>query len=226
MRDDWKRKLRGLPYPSVLAVIVILGLVFIVQNFFRGGLVMALGTVPLQVNNALAQAQAATIDAAVLAQLGSLFTAALIHADVMHYAFNMLYLWIFATQIVDAVGWRWMLAIFVITAIAGNVAQCALNWQSPIPILGASGAVMGFEGVYLALALRFPLRDPEVWPLAHPVPPGNLVLLAVFGAALDISGFVGARQGIAFGAHLGGLIAGMFIGSFLIGSVYQQSRRR
>jgi membrane associated rhomboid family serine protease len=97
--------------------------------------------------------------------------------------------------------------------------QAWLNSDSPIPILGASGAVCGFEGVYLGLALRWQLPDPDVWPLAFPVPPLQLGAFAVLGFVGDMYFLANQGQGVAYGAHVGGFLSGLAIAA-MITTVY------
>ena len=147
--------------------------------------------------------------------LTTLFTAALLHGSVSHIATNMLFLWIFAGLVGELLGWRWMLAIFCITAICGTIGDAILRHGSEIPVIGASGALMGFEAAYLGLAVRWSLPNPWIWPIAHPIPPLNLAILAVGSFFLDISGVAGPDTGIAYGAHLGGFLAGLFLTCFV-----------
>lgn len=145
----------------------------------------------------------------------TLLTAALLHADVGHILSNLLFFWMFGGLVGEILGWRWMLTIFVATAIGGSIGDLILRNGSSIPSLGASGAVMGFEGAYLGLAVRWRLPDPYIWPIAHPIPPIRLVILASFGFFLDISGVVSQAAGVAYGAHLGGFLVGLFLTSFI-----------
>ena len=128
----------------------------------------------------------------------------------------MLPLWIFGAVAVELLGYRWMLLVFLFTGICGSVCHTALNADSYIPMLGASGAVMGFEGLYLAMAVRWQLPDPHVWPIARPVPPSRLAMLGILGLMFDLSGYMSGYEGVAYGAHLGGFIGGIFLGSFVV----------
>jgi membrane associated rhomboid family serine protease len=83
-------------------------------------------------------------------------------------------------------------------------------------MLGASGAVTGFQGLYLAMAVRWMLPDPHVWPIASPIPPFRLALLAVIGFGADFMGVMGNPDGTAYGAHLGGFIAGILLGGAIV----------
>ena len=109
-----------------------------------------------------------------------------------------------------------MLFVFVFTAITGSLCYVALNPEGLTPYLGASGAVMGFEGLYLGMAVRWRLPDPHVWPMARPIAPGQLAMVAVIGLIFDIMGYTGGGTGIAHSVHLGGLIGGILLGSFFV----------
>jgi membrane associated rhomboid family serine protease len=81
-----------------------------------------------------------------------------------------------------------------------------------VPMLGASGALMGFQGAYLGLATRWTLPDPHVWPIARPIPPSRLALLAVIGVGFDYFAIMNQQDtGIAYGAHVGGFTTGLLL---------------
>lgn len=146
----------------------------------------------------------------------TLFSAALLHGGVGHFLGNVLYLWIFAAIAAELLGQRWMLVVFVFTAICGSICHVALNPEETIPMLGASGAVMGFEGLYLGMAVRWHLPNPHVWPIARPIPPAHLAALGVIGLLMDFSGYLSGDMGVAYGAHLGGFIGGMLLGGAVV----------
>lgn len=148
--------------------------------------------------------------------LFTLFTASLLHGDPAHLLGNMLYLWIFGAVAAELLGHRWVMLVFIFTAICGSACHVALNTQETIPMLGASGAVMGFEGLYLGMVVRWHLPNPHVWPIARPVPPAHLAAIGVIGLLFDFSGYLGGYQGVAYGAHLGGFIGGMVLGAAVI----------
>ncbi|HLS28524.1 MAG TPA: rhomboid family intramembrane serine protease [Opitutales bacterium] len=146
----------------------------------------------------------------------TLLTSALLHGGIEHLLLNMIFLWIFAALIVELLGARWMFILFLTSAIGGSIFHTIVNANEIIPMLGASGAVMGFEGAYLGLAIRWKLPDPHIWPMARPIPPANLATLAVVGIIIDVSGLMSSQSSnVAFGAHIGGFLVGMFITSFI-----------
>lgn len=144
---------------------------------------------------------------------GTLLTCELLHGGPEHVLFNMLYLWIFGAIVAELLGHRWVFLIFVLTAVSASIMHVLLNPGETIPCIGASGAVMGFEGAYLGLAVRWRLPDPHVWPIAHPVSPARLALLAVVGVFLDLGGIIGLQgeTNIAYGAHIGGFVGGLLL---------------
>lgn len=191
-------------------------LVGIIGLFFPPGSINELKCNPASVSAAwdrVTSGEFAIADARVFA---TLLTYAFLHANAEHLFFNLLYLWMFGFIVGDLLGHRWVLAIYLITALGGSVGYVLSDPESPIPMLGASGAVMGFQGAYLGLAVRFRLPDPMVWPLADPVSPWKLGLFAVIGFALDLGGVVNPGDcNTAFATHIGGFVTGILLTSFI-----------
>ncbi|MCF7732138.1 MAG: rhomboid family intramembrane serine protease [Akkermansiaceae bacterium] len=173
-------------------------------------------TVPSKVLAACVALRNGTAGGTESRDLFTLLSCAFLHADISHLVYNMLALWLFAALAADLLGNRWMLLLFVTTALGGSLCHVLLNADSMVPCLGASGAVMGFEGAYLGLATRFRLPEPQVWPMARPIPPSHLALLALFGVSMDYFGLMGGGGArIAFGAHIGGFTTGLFLTALL-----------
>ncbi len=204
IRQQWPLLALILFISSIYGLQVLLGMVF--KDRFMA--------VPADVVEALRSLRSGDLSGS--ASLFTLFTAALLHGDLGHLLGNMLYLWIFAAIAAELLGHRWMMLVFVFTAICGSVCHVALNAEETIPMLGASGAVMGFEGLYLGMAVRWHLPNPHVWPIARPVPPAHLAAVGVIGLLFDFSGYLQGYQGVAYGAHLGGFIGGMVLGAAVV----------
>jgi membrane associated rhomboid family serine protease len=150
--------------------------------------------------------------AADLRELSTLLSCAFLHGGIDHLLNNMLFLWVFGALVAELLGQRWMLGIFLATAIGASLTHAMMNRTEFIPMLGASGVVMGFEGAYLGLAVRFRLPNPHIWPMARPIPPAHLALLAVIGVSFDYAAVMqGVNAGIAYGAHIGGFTTGLVI---------------
>lgn len=196
----------------LLGLIGLMFLIFFAQALFGPLWYRGLMVVPADVGAAWERLLAGQSAAADWRAFGTLLSYAFLHGDFEHVLFNMLFFWIFGALIVELLGWRWMLMIFAVTAVGGGVAHVIMNRGESTPMLGASGAVMGFEGAYLALATRWILPDPHVWPIARPISASRLALLAVVGVGIDYFSIMqGMDTGIAYGAHVGGFTAGLMV---------------
>jgi membrane associated rhomboid family serine protease len=210
----------------LLALIAGISFVFILQSIFGREAYSGFMAVPSEVVEAWNSLRAGDFSAGSAAEIGTLLSCALLHGGADHLMGNMLFLWIFAALAAELLGHRWMLVVFVVTAVCGSLCHVALNADESIPMLGASGAVMGFEGLYLGMAVRWHLPDPHIWPMARPIPPGQLAMLGILGLAMDFMGFMGGSLGVAYGAHLGGFIGGMVMGGAVVPKPFMAGRRR
>lgn len=201
----------------LLGLIVVLGIVFLLQLVFGPQGYVPFTTIPAEISASWENLWTGSISGADLRTFSTLLSSAFLHGGIEHLFLNVVFLWIFAALTTELLGPRWMLAIFVFSAIAGSIGHTVLNSAEAIPMLGASGAVMGFMGAYLGMAVRWELPDPHIWPMSRPVPPANLAILAVIGIIMDFVGVMDhERTGIAYGAHIGGFLAGLFVTSFVV----------
>lgn len=200
----------------LLALIAAISAVFVVQTVVGEPAYFDFMVVPGKIVHAWDAMRSGAFAAGSARDFGSLLSYAFLHADGAHLLFNMLYLWIFAALAAELLGHGWMLVIFGFTAICGGICHVALNAGEFVPMLGASGAVMGFEGLYLGMAARWQLPDPQVWPMSRSIPPSQLAALGGIGFLMDFTGLMDGSQGVAYGAHMGGFIGGMVLACTLV----------
>ena len=81
----------------------------------------------------------------------SLFTTMFLHAGFMHLAGNMLYLWIFGDNLEDMLGHRRFLMFYMASSVGAALFHMALDPWSLVPMVGASGAIVGVLGAYMLL---------------------------------------------------------------------------
>ncbi|MEP2776728.1 MAG: rhomboid family intramembrane serine protease [Luteolibacter sp.] len=200
----------------VLGLIVFLIAILFLQSITSYDFTLRFSAIPDEVVAAWQALRFGNLSAEAGAEFLTLFTAGLLHGDFGHLSGNLLFLWIFAAIACELLGARWVIPIFAFTAITGSICHVALNLTDDAPCLGASGAVMGFEGLYLAMVVRWHLPDPHIWPMASPVAPGRLALIGILGLIFDFNGYLSGIEGVAYGAHLGGFIGGLFLGGFVV----------
>lgn len=141
----------------------------------------------------------------------TLFTSMFLHASPMHLLGNMLYLWIFGDNVEEVLGTIRYGLVYLACGLVGTVAQTLASPDSPIPTLGASGAIAGIMGMYLVWFPRHRVRVLIVYFVAElpaAVVIGGWILLQVV-AGLNSADSLGLRGGVAYLAHLGGAAAGV-----------------
>ena len=127
-----------------------------------------------------------------------IFTAALLHAGLLHLLFNMYALWLFGPRLEQQVGSSAFAALYVASAGAGGVFAYFLG-PDRVPMVGASGAIFGLFGAWIFVAWR--MRQT----------PGGRALFNQLGVLLVINLVISLAPGISWQAHLGGLLAGLGI---------------
>ena len=147
--------------------------------------------------------------------LVTLFTGMFLHAGFMHLAGNMLYLWVYGNNVEHRLGVVSYVFWYLVTGIAATLFQTLFNPGSPIPLVGASGAISGILGFYL---VWFPHHTVRVFLFLFPVYVGTVHLSATLVLVLylvvdNLLPFVIAQagSGVAHGAHIGGFLAGMAV---------------
>ncbi|MGY3566528.1 rhomboid family intramembrane serine protease [Sinomonas sp. RB5] len=122
-----------------------------------------------------------------------MLTSAFLHSQgfVLHIALNMYMLWLFGQALEPLLGRARFLAVYLLSAIGGSVGFLLLAPGQPVAVIGASGAIFGlFGGLFVVQRQRG----------------GDVRQLVVLIAINAVLGFV--VPGIAWQAHLGGLVTG------------------
>ena len=153
----------------------------------------------------------------------ALFAAMFLHAGWLHILGNLFFLWMFADNVEDVVGPVAFLGLYLACGLAATSLYYLSDPGSSTPCVGASGAISGVLGLYMAF-FRYAHVDIALY-VRH-------TKLAVFhtsalGAALawlseqTLLGLLtrltesGQHVGVAFWAHVGGLLGGLTLGMLL-----------
>jgi membrane associated rhomboid family serine protease len=81
----------------------------------------------------------------------TVFTSMFLHGGFLHFAGNMLYLWIFGDNVEDRMGHGRFLVFYLLCGAAAALTQTVVDPESVIPMVGASGAIAGVMGAYFVL---------------------------------------------------------------------------
>ncbi len=162
-----------------------------------------------------------------LLSLSPFFTNMFLHSGWLHIILNMWVLIIFGDNVENRMGSFKYLAFYIICGIAASISHYILNINSPIPAIGASGAIAGVMAAYMFL---FPFAKVVVLipilfiPLFFELPSfvyiGIWFIMQLWSGALSL-GFKSA--GIAFWAHIGGFLSGIILYKFFLTKKYSIS---
>ena len=147
----------------------------------------------------------------------TLFTAMFLHAGWLHLSGNMLFLWIFGGNVEEQLGSPLYAAFYVVCGLIAGAAQVLVSPTSPLPMVGASGAIAGILGAYFllfprsrVLALTLVIWFPFLKLMYVPA-----VLYLGFWFFMQLFALPGAAgsaaNGVAFAAHVGGFLAGLVL---------------
>jgi membrane associated rhomboid family serine protease len=157
-----------------------------------------------------------------------------LHGGWWHILGNAVFFWVFARAVEDTMGPGRFLVFYLLCGLIAAAAQIASDPASPVPTVGASGAISGVMGAYLVLYPRVRVHMLFIFIIFFKVfrIPAWLVLIWWFGVQLltalpsltstgpDISG------GVAVWAHVGGFLAGLLLIRLFVRPEYLAQRER
>lgn len=144
-----------------------------------------------------------------------IFSSMFLHAGWLHVLGNMWFLYIFGDNVEDRVGHVGYIFFYLLCGVGAALSQTLLLRDSSVPMVGASGAIAGVLGAYFLL-----------FPHARVL---TLVPIFIFIQLVEIPAFVflliwfllqfltmtpmqsAAEGGVAWWAHIGGFLVGMFL---------------
>jgi membrane associated rhomboid family serine protease len=145
-----------------------------------------------------------------------------LHGSWMHILGNALFLWIFGRAIEDVMGPARFLGFYLLCGLVASAAQIVVNPSSPVPTVGASGAISGVMGAYLMLFPRVRVHMFFWFLIFFKIfrIPAWLVLLYWFAIQLltglpELNSMGGEPTGgVAVWAHVGGFLTGLLLVRF------------
>lgn len=142
----------------------------------------------------------------------TLLTSMFMHGGWMHLGFNMLFLWVFGDNVENRFGWVRFIIFYVVSGLVATFAHIMLDPDSKIPMLGASGAIAGVLGAYLVM---FPRNKVNALFFVKIISLPAFIVIGLWGI-LQVVSMMGLKPGsgggVAYAAHVGGLVAGIVLG--------------
>ncbi len=144
-----------------------------------------------------------------------IFTSMFMHGSWEHLIGNMVFLWVFGNNIEDSMGHLRFLVFYLLCGVVAALAHVFIAPASPIPAVGASGAISGVMGAYIVL---YPKVRVHTW-----VPPffflplrayfllGYWFFLQLAMGVVTFGPEAGESGGVAVWAHVGGFVAGLVL---------------
>lgn len=144
-------------------------------------------------------------------------TAIFLHGGFFHLLSNMWFLWVFGDTVESDLGVLRYLGLYFAAGVLGNLAQYLLNPNSAIPMLGASGAISGILGAYIVLFPKSMIKTFMIFIFSVSIVNVPAVIyifywftLQLFAGILSLP-FSYQSGGVAFWAHVGGFLAGVYL---------------
>jgi membrane associated rhomboid family serine protease len=148
----------------------------------------------------------------------TILTAMFMHGSWSHIIGNMIFLWAFAPEIEDAMGRGRYLVFYLLGGLVAMLAQIAADPHSTVPNLGASGAIAAVMGAFMVTYPRDQIKSVLfIFVFARiTFIPAALLIGVWFVSQLFHAGAVAHTQtgGVAYLAHVGGLIFGAVTARF------------
>src|SRR5690349_12355533 len=214
--DEGTPPQRGFPIVNVTLIAINI-VVFLLQ--MAVGLdtsVMAYGTIPYEITHGVdlvgnfggLPQQAISLPVYV-----TLITSMFMHGSWLHIGGNMLFLFIFGDNVEDNMGSIKYFIFYMICGLLASFAQILIDPNSPVPGVGASGAIAGVLAAYLVLFPQAQIRTL----LGYYVTRVPALIMIGFWAVIQIVSGLGvlgggpdaAGGGVAYWAHIGGFFAGL-----------------
>lgn len=141
-------------------------------------------------------------------------TSIFVHGSWGHIIGNSLFFWVFGNNVEDSMGHGRFLAFFLICGLIAAAAHIVVNAASPVPTIGASGAISGVMGAYLLL---YPRARINMFFLFFIVPVVAWLVLIYWFVLQVVAGLPELTRmnpevsGVAVWAHVGGFLAGLVL---------------
>jgi membrane associated rhomboid family serine protease len=146
-------------------------------------------------------------------ETATLVTSQFLHGGWLHLLGNLLYLWIFGNNIEDRLGSALFLFFYLGGGVVAGLTQVAIDPDSSVPLIGASGAIAATLGAYIVLFPGARITTLVFLGFFYQLIEVPAILVLGFWFLLQLLDGIGSLgmesgAGVAFFAHIGGFVFG------------------
>jgi len=147
-------------------------------------------------------------------QFLSIFSFMFLHGGFFHLISNMWILYIFGDNVEDHMGHGKYLLFYILCGVVSGVSHFISGPYSNVPVIGASGAIAGVMGAYIILFPRAKILTLFFFPFIWEIPAYVFLGVWFFFQVFNVVGSGIQASGIAWWAHIGGFVFGIFMLNF------------
>jgi len=197
------------------------------------------GLIPAEVTGRTGPYRGVELGPGLLCPFGGLrgeavLTSMFLHGSWLHLIFNMWFLWLFGNNVEDSMGHLRFLLFYLLVGVGAAGTHIASGPESPIPTVGASGAISGVMGAYLVLYPRVRIHTLFIFLFFVRIIPLSawfvlvywFVLQVVSGISIQAAARGAPAGGVAFWAHAGGFVAGVLLVKLFENRTLVEARKR
>jgi len=159
-----------------------------------------------------------------LVVVGSILASQFLHGGIVHLGSNMLFLYVFGDNVEDRMGHARYAGFYLLCGSLAALAEAVLTGFPARPMVGASGAIAGVLGAYFVLFKGAWVRSVVplfIFPIFVDIPAVVFIGLWIVFQFVYSLGFLvtttGGRPEVAYFAHIGGFLAGMWLQKGFVG---------
>ena len=215
LRDDIPSR----TFPGVTVFLIIVNVIaFLNEMRLADGLedfLLNYALVPIRYTDGSVSSQFSLVEQAI-----PFFTSMFLHGGWIHLIGNMWILWIFGDNVEDRLGHGRYLMLYLVGGVAAGAVHIFTNGDSPVPTIGASGAVAAVMGSYFRFypharveTIIPPMFLGPVFELPAVMFLGWWLILQLFNGSLSLLGTNNVGV-VAWWAHVGGFVFGMVVSLF------------
>lgn len=157
-----------------------------------------------------------------LESLTPFITSQFLHGGFLHIITNMWFLWVFGDNVEEKLGFFLFPFFYLLSGIMGAFVQYLFIANSNIPMIGASGAIAGVLGAYMAFFPKHRIDTLVLFlglPIIIQIPAFLMLFYWLALQVISSTNVIMAEEslgGIAYFAHIGGFVTGFVLGKILV----------